>query len=72
MWITAVRAAVQVQEPSKYLSTSDVQAYFGGVSRQWVYRAVRYRNFPKPLKFAGGKLSFFQRDAIEQWERDAA
>ena len=44
-------------EQSTYLSTDQVRARFGGVSRMWVHRAIRHRGFPKPLKLGGSAQS---------------
>jgi predicted DNA-binding transcriptional regulator AlpA len=57
-------------EQSTYLSTDQVRARFGGVSRMWVHRAIRHRGFPKPLKLGGSAQShsLFPRDQIEAWE----
>ena len=57
---------------STYLSTDQVRARFGGVSRMWVARAIRAHGFPHPLKF-GDRSSrgraFYSLAAIERWER---
>lgn len=57
---------------STYLSTDQVRARFGGVSRMWVHRAVRSHGFPRPLKFGNRSVrgrAFYSRAAVERWER---
>ena len=57
---------------SPYLSTEQVRAHFGGVSRMWVARAIRTHGFPPPLKFGDRSQrgrAFYSLAAIERWER---
>ena len=54
-----------------YLSTKQVCARLGGVTRQWLWLAVRHHGFPKPLKRPGGSRCFYPLDQIEQWEATA-
>jgi predicted DNA-binding transcriptional regulator AlpA len=57
---------------SPYLSTEQVRARFGGVSRMWVARAIRAHGFPAPLKFGDRSQrgrAFYSLAAIERWER---
>ena len=61
----------QVTEPSTYLSTDQVRARFGGVSRMWIARAIRTHGFPSPLKFGDRSQrgrAFYHLAAIERWE----
>jgi len=58
-------------KPSPYLSTRQVCARFGGVTRQWLWLAVRHHGFPKPLKRPGGSRCFYPLDQIEAWEATA-
>lgn len=57
---------------STYLSTDQVCARFGGVSRMWIGRNIRAHGFPHPLKF-GDRSSrgraFYSLAAIKRWER---
>ena len=58
-------------EPSIYLSTDQVRARFGGVSRMWVHRAIRRHGFPRPVKFGNRSVrgrAFYSRVAVERWE----
>src|SRR5664280_2571083 len=57
--------------PSPYLSTRQVCARLGGVTRQWLWLAVRHHGFPKPLKRPGGSRCFYPLDQIEAWEATA-
>jgi predicted DNA-binding transcriptional regulator AlpA len=54
-----------------YLSTRQVCARLGGVTRQWLWLAVRHHGFPKPLKRLGGSRCFYPLDQIEAWEATA-
>jgi predicted DNA-binding transcriptional regulator AlpA len=57
--------------PSPYLSTRQVCARLGGVTRQWLWLAVRHHGFPKPLKRPGGSRCFYPLDQIQAWEATA-
>jgi len=63
-----VRAALV--QPT-YLSTKQVCARLGGVTRQWLWLAVRHHGFPKPLKRLGGSRCFYPLDQIQAWEASA-
>ena len=57
---------------STYLSTDQVCARFGGVTRMWIYRAIRAHGFPSPLKFGDRSQrgrAFYSLAAIEGSER---
>lgn len=59
-------------EPAAYLSTDQVRARFGGVSRMWVHRAVRSYGFPRSLKLGNRSVrgrAFYSRAEVERWER---
>ena len=60
-----------IEPSSPYLSTRQVCARLGGVTRQWLWLAVRHHGFPKPLKRPGGSRCFYPRDQIEAWEATA-
>jgi predicted DNA-binding transcriptional regulator AlpA len=60
-----------VADPSPYLSTRQVCARFGGVTRQWLWLAVRHHGFPKPLKRNGGSRCFYPLAQIIEWEATA-
>jgi predicted DNA-binding transcriptional regulator AlpA len=66
--VFVVRAALV--QPT-YLSTKQVCARLGGVTRQWLWLAVRHHGFPKPLKRPGGSRCFYPLDQIEAWEATA-
>ena len=57
--------------PVVYLSTRQVCARLGNVTRQWLWLAVRHHGFPRPLKRPGGSRCFYPLDQIEQWEATA-
>lgn len=52
----------------EYLSASQVRARFGGVSHMFLFRAMRDRGFPAPVRF-GGRLRFWRIDDLVSWER---
>jgi predicted DNA-binding transcriptional regulator AlpA len=57
---------------STYLSTDQVCARFGGVTRMWIYRAIRSHGFPSPLKFGDHSArghAFYSLATVERWER---
>jgi predicted DNA-binding transcriptional regulator AlpA len=57
-------------EPSTFLSTAQVRADLGGVSRMWIHRAIRTRGFPRPQKLGGSRSrgrNFFLRSEYETW-----
>jgi predicted DNA-binding transcriptional regulator AlpA len=64
-----VRSAIEPSSP--YLSTRQVCARLGGVTRQWLWLAVRKHGFPKPLKRPGGSRCFYPLDQILDWEATA-
>ena len=68
--VIVLRSATVVEQ-STYLSTKQVCARLGGVTRQWLWLAVRHHGFPKPLKRPGGSRCFYPLDQIEAWEATA-
>jgi predicted DNA-binding transcriptional regulator AlpA len=57
--------------PVVYLSTRQVCARLGNVTRQWLWLAVRHHGFPKPLKRPGGSRCFYPLAQIIEWEATA-
>jgi predicted DNA-binding transcriptional regulator AlpA len=54
-----------------WLSARQVRERYGGRSAMWIERRLKADpRFPRPTKF--GRLRFWDRDAIEAWERTAA
>jgi predicted DNA-binding transcriptional regulator AlpA len=54
-----------------YLTTSQVCARFGGVSRMWLWRYMRQHGFPAPVQFGGPRsVRHWHLDEIEAWERE--
>jgi predicted DNA-binding transcriptional regulator AlpA len=53
-----------------YLTASQIRERFG-VSDMWLWRAMRDRNFPQPVRF-GPKTSrrFWRVVDVEAWERE--
>jgi predicted DNA-binding transcriptional regulator AlpA len=63
---TLVRRTQQSTD-SEYLTAAQVMTRYGGVSHMWLVRRMAKDAFPKPAYF--GRLRFWQRTEIEQWER---
>lgn len=55
---------------SEYLTAAQMMARYGGVSHMWLLRRTAKDDFPKPVYF--GRLRFWRRTEIEQWERSKA
>ena len=51
----------------RLITAAQVRQRFGGVSRMWLHRRIRYDGFPRPVRIAHRR--FFRLDQIEQWER---
>ena len=66
---TLVRRTQQSND-AEYLTAAQLMARYGGVSHMWILRRMAKDGFPKPVYF--GRLRFWHRAEIEQWERSKA
>ena len=66
---TIVRRTHQSND-SEFLTAAQLMARYGGVSHMWLVRRMAKDGFPKPVYF--GRLRFWRRAEIEQWERSKA
>lgn len=57
---------------TKFLSSNDVRARYGGRSQMWIHRKIKDENsgFPAPTYI--GRLRFWKLEDLEKWERDCA
>jgi predicted DNA-binding transcriptional regulator AlpA len=63
---------ITVSTDARYLSISQVRERYG-VSAMWIWRHMRDRGFPKPVKFGGPTSARHWRVVdVEQWERERA
>jgi predicted DNA-binding transcriptional regulator AlpA len=62
---TLVRRTQQSTD-SEYLTATQLMARYAGVSHMWLLRRMANDGFPKPVYF--GRLRFWRRTEIEQWE----
>ena len=62
---TLVRRTQQSND-SEFLTAAQLMARYGGVSHMWIRRRQAADGFPKPVYF--GRLRFWRRADIEQWE----
>jgi predicted DNA-binding transcriptional regulator AlpA len=62
---TLVRRTQQSTDP-EYFTAAPLMARYG-VSHMWLIRRMAKDGFPKPVYF--GRLRFWRRTEIEQWER---
>jgi predicted DNA-binding transcriptional regulator AlpA len=60
-----VRRTQQSNDP-EFLTAAQLMARYGGVSHMWLVRRMAKDGFPKPIYF--GRLRFWRRAEIEQWE----
>ena len=65
---TLVRRTRQSND-SEFLTAAQLMARYG-VSHMWLVRRMARDGFPKPSYF--GRLRFWRRTDIEQWERSKA
>ena len=65
---TLVRRSQRCDD-SEYLTAAQLMARYG-VSHMWLVRRMAKDGFPKPNYF--GRLRFWRRAEIEQWERSKA
>ena len=54
-----------------WLSTAQVCAMFGQVSRMWIYRRQIDADFPQAVHLGGSKLAFFKLSEIQRWTRES-
>jgi predicted DNA-binding transcriptional regulator AlpA len=54
---------------SEFLTSGQLMARYG-VSHMWLRRRMEQDDFPKPSYF--GRLRFWRRTEVEQWERSKA
>ena len=66
---TLVRRTQQSND-AEYLTAAQVMTRYGGVSHMWLVRRMAKDGFPKPAYF--GRLRFWRRADVEQWERSKA
>jgi hypothetical protein len=62
------------EEPKskRYLTVADLRQRWGNVSQMFVERRLQHDpNFPRPMKFPGGRLRLFDEEEIEAYERMA-
>jgi len=56
----------------RYLTVAELRHRWGNVSQMFIERRLQYDpDFPKPMKFPGGRLRLFDEEAIENYERKA-
>ena len=65
---TLVRRTQQSND-SEFLTAAQLMARYG-VSHMWLIRRMAKDGFPKPVYF--GRLRFWRRTDVEQWERSKA
>ena len=63
---TLVRRTQQSND-AEFLTAAQLMARYGGVSHMWLVRRMANDGFPKAVRF--GRLRFWRRTAVEQWER---
>ena len=66
---TLVRRTQQAND-SEFLTAAQLMARYGGASHMWLIRRMAKDGFPKPVYF--GRLRFWRRTEVEQWERSKA
>jgi predicted DNA-binding transcriptional regulator AlpA len=57
-------------EPSQpvYLSTDQLLARYGGVSRMWIHRRQKRDGFPPAVHFGSSPTNFYPLAKVEAWE----
>jgi hypothetical protein len=59
-------------KPNRYLTVNSLRERWGGVSQMFIERRLQDDpNFPRPMRFPGGRLRLFDEEAIEKYERAA-
>jgi predicted DNA-binding transcriptional regulator AlpA len=53
--------------PETFLSTRQVRAMIGGVSRMWIHRRQLDAGFPRGIHLGGGKLVFYKLSEVQAW-----
>ena len=66
---TTLVRRTQHSNDSEFLTAAQLMARYG-VSHMWLVRRMAKDGFPKPSYF--GRLRFWRRTEIEQWERSKA
>jgi predicted DNA-binding transcriptional regulator AlpA len=66
---TTLARRIQQSNDSEYMTAAQLMARYG-VSHMWLIRRMAKDGFPKPSYF--GRLRFWRRTEVEQWERSKA
>ncbi len=66
------RLASPVTPSTVYLTSRQIRERFGGRGPLWIQRQIESRGFPKPFRLAGGRLLYWKKSEVEDWERGNA
>jgi len=59
-------------KPKRYLTFAQLRERWGGVSSMFVERRIREDpDFPKAMRFRGGRIRLFDEEEVEAYERKA-
>jgi predicted DNA-binding transcriptional regulator AlpA len=66
--MTRLHKAAEPSQPV-YLSTDQVLARYGGVSRMWIHRRQKRDGFPKAIHFGSSPVNYWRLTEVRAWEK---